>query len=144
MQCINDAFPHQAIDESMPEITLTEAAQWAGKDRTTIFKAIKQGGLSARKTDKGQWMIDPAELERVYPPSKTVNVDVDMAHQYHAIDRTTAALRQVIATLEGQVNDLKAQREDWKAERDRLLGMIESQTRVLTDQRRWWQRFRKA
>jgi hypothetical protein len=50
---------------NMAEMTLTEAARWAGKGRTTIFKAIKQGRLSARKTDDGEWLIEPAELARV-------------------------------------------------------------------------------
>jgi hypothetical protein len=49
----------------MPEMTLSQAAEWAGKTRSTVFKAIKSGRLSARRTDDGQWMIDPAELARV-------------------------------------------------------------------------------
>src|SRR4051812_41843019 len=50
----------------MPEMSLTEAAVWAGKQRSTIFKAIKAGRLSARKDDRGDIRIDPAELSRVF------------------------------------------------------------------------------
>lgn len=37
--------------------------------RSTIFKAIKGGRLSARKDDGGQFRIDPAELARVFAPA---------------------------------------------------------------------------
>ena len=41
-----------------PGMTLSQAAEWAGKTRSTVFKAIKSGRLSARRTADGQWMID--------------------------------------------------------------------------------------
>lgn len=112
----------------MPEMTLTEAAQWSGKDRTTLFKAIQKGRISARKTDDGQWMIDPAELARIYPTIKTanaVNVEANGSDPYHAMNDAMAALRQQIASLE-------ADKVDLRTERDRLLSVVESQTRLIT------------
>ena len=49
----------------MPEMTLSEAAKWAGVTRATIHKALRGGRLSGRKDDAGEWRIDPAELERI-------------------------------------------------------------------------------
>jgi hypothetical protein len=112
----------------MPEMTLTEAAQWSGKDRTTLFKAIQKGRISGRKTDDGQWMIDPAELARIYPNLKTVNainVEANGSTPYRAMDDAMAALRQQIASLE-------ADKADLRTERDRLLSVVESQTRLIT------------
>ena len=113
--------------------------EWAGKTRSTVFKAIKGGRLSARRTDDGQWMIDPAELALVYSPHERGNGSGNSAGERHDIGRETAetvALKQVNALLQEQVHDLRA-------ERDRLLGVVEAQTRLLTDQRperrrRWW------
>src|SRR3954452_15342435 len=50
--------------------TLRQAAKAAGKDRTTILRAILSGKLSAiRDEATGSWMIEPAELHRLYPPT---------------------------------------------------------------------------
>src|SRR5215213_2866536 len=114
----------------MPEMTLTEAATWAGKTRSTVFKAIKGGRLSARRTDDGQWMIDPAELARVYPPAGTGNTPRNGAGEQADTARDTAeieGLRTLNAVLQETVRDLRT-------ERDRLLGMIEAQQRLLADQ----------
>ena len=112
-------------------MTLSQAAEWAGKTRSTVFKAIKSGRLSARRTDDGQWMIDPAELARVYPPGDKANIARNSAGERHDTGRETGeteALKQVNALLQEQVRDLRA-------ERDRLLGVVEAQTRLLTNQR---------
>src|SRR5688500_9742705 len=50
-------------------ITLAEAAKETGLTKPAIFKSIQKGRLSASKDEKGQWLIDPAELFRVYPPA---------------------------------------------------------------------------
>jgi hypothetical protein len=131
---------------NMPEMTLTEAATWAGKSRTTIFKAIRRGRVSAKKNDDGEWLIDPGELARVYQPAEAVNaVNVAPAIEgvYQDIGGELEALRQVNALLLEQVNDLKThlktQRDDWKAEREDLRAdrdhwrtHAEAQTRLLT------------
>ena len=57
----------------MPDMTLTEAAEWAGVGRPTIHKALtgKLGNrhLSGRQDEKKQWWINPAELARVFEPA---------------------------------------------------------------------------
>jgi hypothetical protein len=119
---------------NMPEMTLTEAAQWAGKGRTTIFKALKQGRLSARKDDDGEWLIDPAELARVYPPAKVVNVPANGSGEQQAIGGELEALRRENTLLREVVDDLRS-------ERDKLLGALG--TRLIADQRgSWWRRLR--
>ena len=51
---------------TMPPMNARTAAQLTGKDRSTILRAVESGRLSASKDERGQWLIDPAELERVY------------------------------------------------------------------------------
>jgi hypothetical protein len=124
--------------------SLAEAAEAVGRGKPALIKAIQKGRISATRNEKGEWLIDPAELHRVYPPTKSGTAAEAVPGEREEAGGELAALRQVIATLERQIIDLQAQRDDWKAERDRLLGMIESHTRVLTDQRSWWQRLKKA
>ena len=48
--------------------TITESAKEANVSRAAIHKAIKAGRLSATKNDDGNYLIDAAELFRVYQP----------------------------------------------------------------------------
>lgn len=48
------------------EYSLTEAAHATGLSRPTIFRAIKNGKLSARRLDDKSYRIDASELARVY------------------------------------------------------------------------------
>ena len=48
--------------------TLGTAAEAAGVSKSTIYRAVKAGRLSAARNDDGEYQIDPAELHRVYEP----------------------------------------------------------------------------
>jgi len=122
----------------MPDMSLSEAAKWAGVTRPTIFKALKSGKLSGRRDDAGQWRIDASELERVYQPAKAspkpgtsagnTGLSIsDIGPELAAKDREIQLLREVTA-------DLRAERERLHAERDRLLGIVEAAQRQLTHQ----------
>lgn len=47
--------------------SITRAAREAGLSKSTISRAIKAGRLSAGRQEDGTYLIDPAELFRVYP-----------------------------------------------------------------------------
>lgn len=65
--------------------TLKEAGDVTGMSKSTIFKAIKKGTISASKHENGQWMIEPCELHRVYPPlnSNEVIAEVSVENTRH-------------------------------------------------------------
>ena len=46
-------------------LTLTQAAKEVGRTRSTIFKSIKSGRLSATKDAQGHLLIDPVELIKI-------------------------------------------------------------------------------
>jgi hypothetical protein len=47
--------------------SLSEAATACGLYKSTILRSIKAGRLIGTKDAFGQWRIEPAELDRVYP-----------------------------------------------------------------------------
>ena len=49
--------------------SLQEAADAAGVNKSTILRAIQAGKVSATRNEHDQWLIEPAELHRVYPPA---------------------------------------------------------------------------
>ena len=48
--------------------TLGTAAEAVGVSKSTIYRAVKAGRLSASRNSDGEYEIDPAELHRVYEP----------------------------------------------------------------------------
>lgn len=50
--------------------TLAQAARAIGRNKTSVLRAIKSGKISAiRDEATGGWLIEPAELHRLYPPA---------------------------------------------------------------------------
>jgi hypothetical protein len=145
MQGSGKRFPETAtVNDRKPLLyTLGKAAEAVGRGKPAILKAIRSGRISAKKNDQGEWDIDPAELHRVYPPVKLETVSETVSGERQGTGGELDALRQVNTLLSTQVEDLKT-------ERDRLLGMLESQTRLITHlsekppeakaRPSWWQR----
>jgi len=110
---------------------MTEAAKLTGKQRQTIHKAIKEGRISAVRSEAGEWRIDPAELFRVYPPLSTVNdnqsaqVDAGLQRVDSGLQREVELLRERIREKDDIISDLREDRDHWR----------QQATALLTDQR---------
>ena len=96
--------------------TLGQAAKAAGKSKTTILRALQKSKISAAKDVHGNWSIDPAELHRVYPAVTGGNG----AAEDHATARTGNADARV-RELEGQIEELRQDRDAWRDQAQRLL-----------------------
>jgi excisionase family DNA binding protein len=84
--------------------TLTEAATATGLSRSTIFRAIKSGRISATRIE-GNFSIEPAELHRVFPPASEKHADVGAMTQ--DATATVAADTVQIAELEAEIRTLR-------------------------------------
>jgi excisionase family DNA binding protein len=110
--------------------TLGQAAKATGLSKPTISEAIKKGRISASKNESGAFEIDPAELHRVYPPLASHASNEEPP----TLQNLTQDLTSKIMVLEARLNALgelkdqiAAERDDLRTERDRLLGVIEEQ-----------------
>ncbi len=148
------------------KLSQSAAARAAGVSRTTIWRALKDGTLSAERTKDGSLCIDASELLRLYPradlarvraaaPSEPVN-----AHEHARAPESSGevqALRFLIdelkasqSTQRDEIGFLRSELSRAREERERLLSMLEAKDRLLTDQRertasrRWWQRWRRG
>ena len=129
------------------KLSTQQAADLANKSRTTIWRACKKGKLSAELSDTGEYLIDPAELERAYGPLKREEPLRSDTEEHDATPKETSEtklLQQKLEFLEEQletarstINKLEEDKKDLREERDRLLSVIDKQTdqvKMLTDQ----------
>ena len=134
-------------------LSLRTAAKAVGLDKTTILRAIQSGKISATKNENGGWVIQPAELFRVYKPAPTdadatVTTDamrqdappVSMADAPVTPPNATekvAGLEAQVKILRELVEELKNQRDGWQQQAERLSLTVQSQ---IPAKKGWWQR----
>jgi excisionase family DNA binding protein len=87
--------------------TLQEASEATGLNRSTIFRAIRAGKLSATRNEQGTWQIEPAELHRVYPPLAAPDVSTARTHHDALADK-------MVQLLERQLEDMRQERDHWR------------------------------
>jgi len=104
--------------------TAGTAAKAVGKTKSTITKAIASGKLSAIKNDNGAWEIDASELYRVYPPTPLETVEIEHNDTLKETGRNSKeiqALERLLKAAEEQIDDLKADRDEWRKQANQLL-----------------------
>ena len=140
-------------------LSAKEAGESVGLTKQGIIKAIREGKISAKKNERGQWEIEPSELFRVYQPINKVDtnqvdlVDCSSQEKIELVDSSlhneNLTLKHRIELLEQQLSNkdllLKEvsearekteQREkDLSAKLDKAQSTIERQTYLLQDMR---------
>jgi len=103
-------------------LTLTQAAKATGKSKSTILRAIKTGRISASKGEVGVFLIDAAELHRVFP--FTIDSPSDSAVTHHDAD----VLQCEVALLREQLD----REREFNRQLSSLLGEEREERRKLT------------
>ena len=117
------------------KLTIKEALAVISVSESSLRRDIKKGKVSSEKDLQGRRRIDVSELERVYGQLKHANEapdipDASVRERQMTLDDTP----KIIALLEGQVQDLKAQLETATAETAKLLDLadrLQKQNEVL-------------
>jgi hypothetical protein len=112
----------------MPKLSPRDAVKVYQVSRATLTKALSDGKISAEKTAAGHWLIDAAELARVYlprSPQKAVNRarpdqvirdepgqrtgpdTVDLAVRLARAEAALDAEREKVALLQHNLDDLR-------------------------------------
>jgi excisionase family DNA binding protein len=117
--------------------TLGTAARATGVSKSTIYRAIKAGRMSASRTDIGDYAIDPAELHRVFPPldsdaarsgstSKrgTVPEGGELALKAARLEAEIAASALVSELLRRQLDETRQDRDHWRGQAQRLVAPL--------------------
>lgn len=116
----------------MAKVGAQRAAELTGKSKSTIQRAMNQGKLSYEVDNNKRRIIDVSELERVFgldanagkeAPSN-VEVELEKANSMIEMERLKMRIKMLetqLETSEDQVEDLKAQRDQWQKQAQQVL-----------------------
>lgn len=106
------------------KFSLKQAAEETGLSKTTIFRSIKSGRLSAIKDDRNRYTIEASELFRVFQRNRNCNVTVERYAPEDVAPETPLetvkiklendTLKRELETLKAIIEDLRKDRDDWK------------------------------
>lgn len=130
----------------MALVGLKRASELTGKNQSTIHRAMKAGRLSYSLGDSGERLLDTSELTRLFPLKSKDDELRNHALGEQRNDTQATEWRERLAFMQQRIDALEADKTDLRAERDRLLSVIETQAqqvKLLTDQRpgrqrKWW------
>jgi excisionase family DNA binding protein len=125
----------------MATLTLREAAELAGVSKSTLYRAIVSGRVSATRAEDGVFHLDPAEVHRVFPlkPDKggsgsaSERVEARSVVQHASAFGSDHELLVRVATAEAQLagvrellelerrrgEEARANAEEWKRQAER-------------------------
>lgn len=118
------------------DLSASQAAKKIGKSVPTITRAIKKGKLTARPRDGGGWIIDAAELFRVWP-AVSDNTDATQPMLQHGTPIESRALEREIELLREMLDETKSDRDSWREQAQKIAALIENQS---TQKKGWWAR----
>lgn len=100
--------------------TLGEAAKATSKSKSTIFRAIKAGRVSASKNALGKYEIDPAELHRVYRETNDMEQNANPRNAEETVRNRAelAAVRQLAEERQRQLEDQRKTIDDLRSRLD--------------------------
>ena len=131
------------------QLTLKQAAELAGVNKSTLFRAIKAGKVSASRDARNDaWLIEISELQRVYPlraipaatPAETVAESPIISATAATPDATLMQqqvdhLTETISRLESERDWLRVRLDDETTERRRLTLLLQAPLQTTPTQR---------
>lgn len=109
----------------MAVVTISQAAKDWRTSRTRLYALNKSGRLSFTTRPDGSPGIDTAELARVLGEPETGQ---ELSPRQTPAD---AVLSAQVESLTAQLEETRRERDNALAQQDRLLGIVEAQTRLL-------------
>ena len=113
----------------MSILTFSQAIRAAGVARSTIYRYVKEGKLSATCFPDGRRGIDTAELERVFGSLQSFDISQTIASKQSRTAKKQPGMfegrDEIVELLRQQVQMLERELTDAKAEKAKLLGLLE-------------------
>jgi ribosomal protein L29 len=110
--------------------SLAQAEKNTGKAKSTIWKAIKDGLISASKDERGRFVIDPAELHRVFPivsehSENTLKKQTQTPEKTDKTEKTVSELLEMVADLRVELAETRGEKNTLQAKLEGVEILVE-------------------
>jgi hypothetical protein len=79
--------------------TLAKAAKACGVNKSAVKRAVKDGRISGTKDDRGIWLVEAAELHRIFPPVASAAASTEALPPHSPPDAVTNTLVAELRTV---------------------------------------------
>lgn len=118
--------------EAMAKVGAQRAAELTGKSKSTIQRAMNSGKISFELDPNGRRVIDVSELDRAFglhlasAPSAGPSVEEELEKASSLLEMERVKMRvkmleEQLQAAETQIDDLKAQRDQWQKQASQVL-----------------------
>ena len=116
----------------MAKVGAQRAAELTGRSKSTIQRAMNSGKISYEMDANGRRVIDVSELERAFglkqetPRQQSNAVEQELEKASHMLEKERLQMRvrmleEQLHTAQGQIDDLREQRDKWQKQADQVL-----------------------
>jgi hypothetical protein len=105
----------------MPALTLAQAAEACGINRSTVLRALKRGRISGQRDDTGAWSVEPCELFRIFPAQAVAEAVPQSAEGAGELRLRLALAEERLGELRHMLEDMRGQRDRWQVQAEKLL-----------------------
>jgi len=109
------------------KLTLGQAAKQAGISKSYLSRLIKSGKISAERQENSELRIDPSELSRLADirphaqnPGNSTSERLETPRE-QVLQREVELLRELLRDKEETLADVRAERDAWRQQAQRLL-----------------------
>ena len=112
------------------KLSASKAAKETGVSIPTITRALKSGKLSGERVEGGGWLIDAAELFRVFPAVTPVSDETPdtLGHETRnvtgVLEVEIKMLREMLESMKRREADLMEDRDHWREQAERATKLI--------------------
>jgi len=122
--------------------SLTEAARQTGVSKSTIYRAVKSGKISAKRNEDAEYEIDPAELFRVFEQQ----VIRDEPAQEYKVNRSDTIQNETPSDVEAIQKQLEwlqtlaeQQSEQLQTTQEKWFDAMQMKDREMKERDEYWQ-----
>lgn len=120
-------------------LSLSEAARETRVSKSTIYRAVKSGKLSANRNKDGEYEIQPVELFRVFPKQSEEPGQYEVTRPSARQDETSGSDEAMQKQMEWLMELAEQQREQLQEAQEKWFIAMQAKDREMERRDEFWQ-----
>lgn len=120
-------------------LSLSGAARETRVSKSTIYRAVKSGKLSAKRNEDGEYEIDPSELFRVFTKQAEEAAEYKVKRTEATQTETSGEIKAIQKQMEWFMELAEQQREQLQESQEKWFDAIQLKDREMKERDEFWQ-----